>query len=675
MGVIYKTKGQIKDFILEAKKADSNLSCRQLAPLIQEKFGISLSKSTINNLFKAANLSAPVGRKSLKEKAVLLAVEQPKPVVEEMPELAPTAPSQPLLSTEKLILIEAPKEPVKEPIKEPVVESIIESVIITPPPALEPKIAPPPEPVSLPPAPAPEPEKKAPEPQIIPEKPPEEKPAPMPFIPKPVVIKEDTIKSVPVVVPEVSQPIEIKEDEILDGLGCFFLKAAEWQLSGDPILGGLLRKYLTQANPEELNLNSEILLYLEAFGLSDWKAFEQYNQKGLWVVNQAPAKKSPESLLKFADSLKRLRGLSLALFNEYNQYFSEIRYLKITLEDGSVFYLDPQLRTLWQDSNIPENLAVTSYKTNTYVKKLFQENSQIFILQTVPGSNAFAKVLSEFIWSFEGLAGKNIQKVGLYNLKREEVERIEDPPGARRYFIAGFWPWQEEGMRLIREDLRIVKSFVMPEQGREIYYSENATNISQPIGNKRVTLRVGLIRDSALGWPKSGVLTNIPIEWQSMQEVIMAYLRRWPNQEEGYQDLVKRSSKFGLKLSGSTGWESSRAETQPQVEYSLSLASTDLRTNLNSLLLALNNLCQRNFFPRGYDRVDFATMQKRFYLIAGQIERRNNFLKITLIPPRNYAFLADLIYAANRLNEANIETPARLPSVGQGQEKIIIKIA
>ncbi len=63
----YKLKEEIKEFIIEQKKAKPKLSCRSLALLIKECFQISLSKSLINNVIKQSNLSSPVGRRRIKE--------------------------------------------------------------------------------------------------------------------------------------------------------------------------------------------------------------------------------------------------------------------------------------------------------------------------------------------------------------------------------------------------------------------------------------------------------------------------------------------------------------------------------------------------------------------------------------------------------------------------------
>lgn len=70
MGVVYKLKPEIGQFILEEKRKDPKISCRSLALLIGEKFGIQISKSRVNDFLKENGLSLPVGRraKSLSQK-------------------------------------------------------------------------------------------------------------------------------------------------------------------------------------------------------------------------------------------------------------------------------------------------------------------------------------------------------------------------------------------------------------------------------------------------------------------------------------------------------------------------------------------------------------------------------------------------------------------------------
>lgn len=81
MARYYKLNDQIREFIIEQKKAKPNLSCRSIVSLIKEHFNLNLSKSLINNVIKESNLSSPVGRRRVKEGVLA------KEAVKEIPDL------------------------------------------------------------------------------------------------------------------------------------------------------------------------------------------------------------------------------------------------------------------------------------------------------------------------------------------------------------------------------------------------------------------------------------------------------------------------------------------------------------------------------------------------------------------------------------------------------------
>jgi len=66
-----KLNEEIKQFIIQQKKANPELSCRGMISLIKERFQVNLSKSLINNVIKEQNLSGPVGRRREKEAIIL----------------------------------------------------------------------------------------------------------------------------------------------------------------------------------------------------------------------------------------------------------------------------------------------------------------------------------------------------------------------------------------------------------------------------------------------------------------------------------------------------------------------------------------------------------------------------------------------------------------------------
>jgi len=90
MGVIYRLKPEIKDFILEQKRLNPILSCRGITRLIENKFQIKVSKSSINSIIKQAGLSLPVGRRLKKKRRRFQAPIMPiidMPAIEAKPKM------------------------------------------------------------------------------------------------------------------------------------------------------------------------------------------------------------------------------------------------------------------------------------------------------------------------------------------------------------------------------------------------------------------------------------------------------------------------------------------------------------------------------------------------------------------------------------------------------------
>ncbi len=66
MSNFYKFTPEIKEFIINQKKANPVLSCRGMVSLIHKSFSLKLSKSMINNIVKENKLNSPVGRRRLR---------------------------------------------------------------------------------------------------------------------------------------------------------------------------------------------------------------------------------------------------------------------------------------------------------------------------------------------------------------------------------------------------------------------------------------------------------------------------------------------------------------------------------------------------------------------------------------------------------------------------------
>jgi hypothetical protein len=64
MGVTYKLTDDIVQYILAAKQQDTSLSCRELVDRIETTFQRHVSKSSVHDVLKEANITSPRGRKA-----------------------------------------------------------------------------------------------------------------------------------------------------------------------------------------------------------------------------------------------------------------------------------------------------------------------------------------------------------------------------------------------------------------------------------------------------------------------------------------------------------------------------------------------------------------------------------------------------------------------------------
>src|ERR1700691_420184 len=63
MGVIYKLRDEVVQFIISQRQSNPLASCRQLAESASQKFGLNLSKSSVHDVLKESGIITPRGRK------------------------------------------------------------------------------------------------------------------------------------------------------------------------------------------------------------------------------------------------------------------------------------------------------------------------------------------------------------------------------------------------------------------------------------------------------------------------------------------------------------------------------------------------------------------------------------------------------------------------------------
>ena len=105
MGVVYKLKQEVIDYVIRQKTQSPDLSCRKLVEIVSAQFQIPVSKSSINDILKSANLSSPIGRRAKKEKT-------PKQKLS-LSQYIPASPAINLLRPEESLPAAQPIKPVE----------------------------------------------------------------------------------------------------------------------------------------------------------------------------------------------------------------------------------------------------------------------------------------------------------------------------------------------------------------------------------------------------------------------------------------------------------------------------------------------------------------------------------------------------------------------------------
>lgn len=643
MGVPYKLDKKIVEFIISQKQSRSELGCRDFVNLISDKFGLIISKSTVNAVIKEAGLSKRTGRPRFARIKEAKPLEKPRPLKDVLARALP--------KSEITFSVEKKSEPPKD--------------IVLPKEKIEPF------PLPLP-AKAPELEKpkakplpEIPKEPLIqnPETPPVEKPVASPkeeLLKKPVFqtpteTPQKIKKEIPFTqLPSFIQPLINKEDETFDCLGAFFLKAAEWEISKTSILGNLIRGLSPQLDPLDAEIKSNALLYLPVFGMDNLEALDGYRKGGLWLFLNSKQKLSAQDLSGFFQQLQSTQELFHDLYYECDNSFKEAIYFKFILADGTVFFIDARLKSIWQEPAVPDNFTVSPQKAKHYIDEkfiqIFTAETRPVLLFNVPSFRSFSNAVSDFVLAFEDHPTKRIMGIDIISSNNQEIDSYKHLASAKRSFVFGFWPWQKEAKEFLKSNIGVVNNFYFSELARQVYYTESQLEFPEASGNK---LNIIFLKNSAFSSPRMGLASNIPNHVMKTEELIKSYLLRWPNFEDTYQDILASSERLTYRGFIYPAFDE-EAKPKREQAYILPKPENSLNDNLKLLLNNLNIAASRHFFPYGYRFADFETMKQRFYSLSGRLKRKDHNLFLTLLVPKDYPYSNDLFYAVRRINESKV---------------------
>lgn len=549
MGVIYKLKREIKDYIIEEKKNKPTLSCRSLVSLIESRFQIRVSKSSINAVIKESGLSLPVGRRPKKRRRkAQRAITLPLQIENKQAE-------HPLLEAQKRERIEHLPEPVSERPAEALIET------------------------------------------------------------------------------EAAEELPSEREST----GAILLKIADYLIGGSAQINAAINERLKRGE-EGLFAKTESLIYMSLFELAEEKELRK-----LWAIVN---KKIPaEAITRYLNDLQAVSELPLIISRVIWQLFQEARSLKVILTEGSHFYIDGQLHTLWSTPQIPYSFSTTIYNIRSYLNGCF-EKYRPFVLLSGPGYDTPTKELFDFILSLEGKE-KSIAQLIIYSQRSEEIQMLYPAAQKKYFFLFGLWSWQFGQYRRVK--LRgETRRFSFAPLKKDFYLIKAEVELTQPVTNTRVTLKGCALKTNPDDKIRLIILTNLP-QAEEIEELAQIYLNHWPNLEEGFQDFSRKIELFTYSAL------SRRAFSIPQP--SLGAATTDIKQSLANYLNALDAYARWHFLPSEYKERDFATLNARFYRLKARLKEENDHILVVFQPPAGYPYLKDLAYACRRVNEREILTP------------------
>jgi hypothetical protein len=301
------------------------------------------------------------------------------------------------------------------------------------------------------------------------------------------------------------------------------------------------------------------------------------------------------------------------------------------------------MRSVWSTPNIPYDFSSTTYNVKSYINKYFYKDMP-FVLFMAPGYDTPTKEFFSFISSLDA-KDKRFARLSLYDNRLEELEVIPLDQAKRRFFIFGLWPWQFIDFRKVIK-IGEFKGFNFAPLNKDFYAADVEIELSQPTTKQSVTLTGCAIKLSLNEKTRLIVLTNLPAQ-AGPEELAKAYLSRWPNLEEAFQDYSRKIELFTYTANSQRFFSTESIGLSGQ-------APQGIKDLFKSYFKALDSYVRWHFLPAGYEDKDFSTVKTQFYDLKVLLKREKGYALAVFTPPQGYAHLNELEYACRRLNEREV---------------------
>jgi len=423
-------------------------------------------------------------------------------------------------------------------------------------------------------------------------------------------------------------------------LGIFLLKAADLYVGGSLAINEIIKKRLPRCDNIYL---LQALLYAQLYDINlDSRVANIPSALGALVGKEIKL----GDLLAYLNDLQSVKIISSDILNLISKFLRDVWFIRLTLPDNKVLYIDAEGRTVWSTPHIPYDFSSTIYRTRSYINYRLADD-WLFVLSTAPGYDTPTKEFFDFLMLPTAFQSKTI-KITLFANKMEELESFNISDYGKIYYLFALWPWQFAKYRKInlRGEFRPLN---FEPAGLNAHFAEAEVELTQPKTNQIVKLRGCALKSSLDGKIKLIICTNLPSEVHTPESIAGLYLNSWPEPERAFNDFSQKIELFTYTASAHKIFSTEGLTS--------GIPPTEIREVLAYYLRCLDLFLRWHILPAGYEEMDFPAAQQRFYDLKARVKIDKDFQLVSFAPADGYPCHKELTYACQRLNEKNIFLP------------------
>ena len=425
--------------------------------------------------------------------------------------------------------------------------------------------------------------------------------------------------------PQLSPQLYEKED-ITNGT--ILLAALDWMLGGSARLSRSLQQ-ATVGGPVELERKLKTVLFAPLCEQADY----------LGALTGRPV--TPDELLLAKKEMGALKFPESGL-TAVSSLFNEALCARLDCSDGTSFFLDARMHTVWSSPNTPFDFAAPQASLRLSLLRNADQGLPLTIF-IAPGYDVPTK---EFFFLLSASSAESqVTACRLYARDKQETQSINPAASGLCGCVFGLWPRQFSSYRSL-ESLGEFSSFTVGGQGREYYAAECEISLRQPELDVRRIVRGAAIKRNLNDKVWFLVLASGIAAERDARGLASLYFSRWPCPQEVFQEFNRRLELFTYA---------------PKAQRSFSLTGSmelqgrqvDAVVFLRWYLQNLERYFRRHFMPAGWEQWELSRARDALYALPVRLVPAGGSLRAVFTLPAGYPYAGELSCALQMLNECS----------------------